>query len=199
MIRERRLIGSLVTSWVLHVALALVVFGWLLGSFEPPSLAILELVGPPEPQPGQAGVVREAVRRRDTGFRPPQVVPVAPSAESPVADQILPSVATPPSTPRAGGGAAAGEEFSGPRIGYRIVPRYPESARRAGAQGTTVLKARVLADGSVGEVLVEQSAGFPDLDAAAVEAVKGWRFAPARRGGQPVSVWVLIPIRFMLG
>jgi protein TonB len=84
------------------------------------------------------------------------------------------------------------------RGGYQIKPRYPESARRQGIQGTSLLTLRVLADGAVGEVLVEQSAGHPDLDRAAVEAVKTWRFEPARSGGQPVAVWVKLPVRFEL-
>jgi len=84
-------------------------------------------------------------------------------------------------------------------VGHRIIPRYPESARRAGVQGTALVRVRVLADGTVGEVLIEQSSGNSDLDAAAVEAVRRWRFEAARRGGAPVAVWVLIPFRFTLG
>lgn len=84
------------------------------------------------------------------------------------------------------------------RGGYQIKPRYPESARRQGIQGTSLLRLHVLADGAVGEVLVERSAGHPDLDRAAVRAVKKWRFEPARRGGQSVAVRVMLPVRFEL-
>ncbi|MND02709.1 Gram-negative bacterial tonB protein [compost metagenome] len=56
----------------------------------------------------------------------------------------------------------------------------------------------VLADGRIGEVLVENSAGHPDLDEAAIGAVRGWRFDPARRGTEPVSMWVLLPVEFRL-
>jgi protein TonB len=45
---------------------------------------------------------------------------------------------------------------------------------------------------------VEQSAGSKDLDQAAVEAVGRWRFQPARRGRQPIAMWVSIPVRFVL-
>jgi len=47
-------------------------------------------------------------------------------------------------------------------------------------------------------VIVEQSAGFRDLDFAAVDAVKKWLLEPARRGKEPVSVWVLLPVKFQL-
>jgi protein TonB len=85
-----------------------------------------------------------------------------------------------------------------PLGGYQVKPRYPESARRAGAQGVTLLRVRVLENGRVGEVLVEKSAGFRDLDFSAAEAVKKWLFEPARRGKEAVQVWVLLPVKFEL-
>ena len=100
-----------------------------------------------------------------------------------------------------GGGVGSDEALSGlarPLGGYQVKPRYPESARRAGAQGVTTLRVRVLENGRVGDVIVEQSAGFRDLDFAAVDAVKKWLFEPARRGKEPVSVWVLLSVKFQL-
>ncbi|HKY08838.1 MAG TPA: energy transducer TonB, partial [Candidatus Binatia bacterium] len=100
-----------------------------------------------------------------------------------------------------GGGSGSGEALSGlarPLGGYQVKPRYPESARRAGAQGITTLRVRVLENGKVGEVQIEQSAGFRDLDLAAMEAVKKWLFEPAKRGKDPVSVWVMLPVKFEL-
>ncbi|MCL6640904.1 MAG: energy transducer TonB [Candidatus Rokubacteria bacterium] len=88
--------------------------------------------------------------------------------------------------------------FARPLGGYQTRPRYPESALRAGIQGVTRLRFEVLATGRVGRVLVEESAGFEDLDRAAVEAVRTWRFKPARRGDQPVPVWFTLPVRFEL-
>jgi TonB family protein len=85
-----------------------------------------------------------------------------------------------------------------PLGGYQVKPRYPNSAREERAQGLTLLKVRVLENGRVGQILVEQSAGHPDLDASATEAVKKWRFEPARRGSEPVAVWVLLPVKFEL-
>jgi protein TonB len=85
-----------------------------------------------------------------------------------------------------------------PLGGYQTKPRYPEAARRQGLEGVTLLKFEVLTTGRVGQVLVERSAGYADFDEAAVEAVKGWRFEPARRGSQSVTVWVTLPVRFEL-
>ncbi|MGZ8501091.1 MAG: energy transducer TonB [Candidatus Binatia bacterium] len=65
-------------------------------------------------------------------------------------------------------------------------------------QGVTLLRVRVLENGRVGEVMVDQTAGFRDLDLAAVEAVKKWLFEPARRGKEAVSVGVMLPVKFEL-
>ena len=100
-----------------------------------------------------------------------------------------------------GGGAGSGEALSGlarPLGGYQVKPRYPESARRAGAQGVTMLRVQVLENGRVGTVLVEKSSGFRDLDLAAMEAVKKWLFEPARRGKDPVTLEVMLPVKFEL-
>jgi periplasmic protein TonB len=79
-----------------------------------------------------------------------------------------------------------------------VYPRYPASARRLGIQGTARLRVQVLADGHVGEIVVESSAGHPDLDRAAADAVRQWRFEPARRGAEAVATWVLLPVQFQL-
>ena len=85
-----------------------------------------------------------------------------------------------------------------PRGGYQVRPSYPHSARRLGIQGMTTLRVYVASDGRVAEVLIQESAGHPDLDNAAAEAVKRWRFEPARRGTEAVGVWVLLPVEFRL-
>ncbi len=85
-----------------------------------------------------------------------------------------------------------------PQGGYQVRPPYPSAPRRLGIQGTTMLRVHVLADGRIGDVLVEHSAGHPDLDQAAMEAVRRWRFEPARRGADAVAMWVLLPVEFRL-
>lgn len=110
-----------------------------------------------------------------------------------------------PHTPRPTGPTVASVPPDGgvtqvarPTGGYQVKPSYPTSARRLGVQGTTLLRVHVLADGRVGEVGVEESAGHPDLDQAASEAVRRWRFEPARRGSEAVAMWVRLPVEFRL-
>ena len=85
-----------------------------------------------------------------------------------------------------------------PLGGYQTKPRYPDSARRQGIEGESVLRLQVLKSGRVGAIAVARSAGFPDLDRAAMDAVKTWVFEPARRGEEAVDVWVTLPVRFHL-
>ena len=81
---------------------------------------------------------------------------------------------------------------------HNPAPRYPLAARRAAEQGNVTLRVRVAVDGSASRVDVEKSSGSPHLDAAALEAVKAWRFTPARRGADAVESWMLVPIVFRL-
>jgi protein TonB len=77
-------------------------------------------------------------------------------------------------------------------------PPYPMVARRMGYHGKVVLNVEVLAEGKAGEVKLHQSCGYDILDNAAMQTVKTWRFSPARRFGQPVTQWFLVPIKFSL-
>ena len=106
------------------------------------------------------------------------------------------SVASAPS--RDAGSTGAITQYARPQGGYQVRPGYPATARRLGIQGTTMLRVHVLVDGRVGDVLVQETAGHPDLDQAAAEAVRRWRFDPARRGNDPVAMWVLLPVEFRL-
>ncbi|BCK87398.1 hypothetical protein MIZ01_1176 [Sideroxyarcus emersonii] len=77
-------------------------------------------------------------------------------------------------------------------------PPYPLLARRMGYHGKVVLNVEVLAEGKAGQVLLHQSCGHEMLDNAALQTVRMWRFTPARRLGQPVTQWFLVPIKFSL-
>jgi protein TonB len=60
------------------------------------------------------------------------------------------------------------------------------------------LRARISPAGTVEEVGLEQSSGYPLLDRAALAGVRRWRFSPASRNGVPVSCEVSIPVAFRL-
>lgn len=77
-------------------------------------------------------------------------------------------------------------------------PDYPPIAKSRGWEGKVMLRVQVSAKGLSDAVTVEQSSGHDMLDDAAVEAVKQWRFIPAKRGETPVSSSVVVPIIFNL-
>ena len=60
-----------------------------------------------------------------------------------------------------------------------------------------LLEIVVRQDGSVGSVRVTRSLGA-GLEQKAIEAVRQWRFGPARRQGQPVDVVVEVSVEFKL-
>jgi len=78
----------------------------------------------------------------------------------------------------------------------KAAPEYPDRAREAMVQGTVVVKALVGTDGRVRETRVAKS--VPMLDAAAVAAVRQWRYSPAISHGRPVAMWVDTPVQFTL-
>ena len=78
-------------------------------------------------------------------------------------------------------------------------PAYPAMARKLGLEGTVKLRILVNQDGVPEQSKVLDSSGTEVLDAAALEAVRRWRFVPAREGKVTVAHWVDIPITFKLG
>jgi periplasmic protein TonB len=102
-----------------------------------------------------------------------------------------------------GMGSGPGESGSGvamTQARYRETPRpeYPDSARRDGREGRVLLRVLVDDQGHSKQVEINSSSGSDALDRAAAEAIKRWRFHPARYGDKPVESWLRIPIEFRL-
>jgi iron complex outermembrane recepter protein len=93
--------------------------------------------------------------------------------------------------------AEAPPAVSPPRVLESVEATYPPDALAARREARVELLVSVLADGTVGEVEVTRS-GTQELDAAAVAAVRQWRFEPARRGEQAVDTRIRVPFRFAL-
>ena len=78
----------------------------------------------------------------------------------------------------------------------KVPPKYPTWARVAGVAGTVMVIALISTEGRVADAFVQDS--IPDLDLAAMEAVRRWKFRPASTAGKPLAVWVAIPVKFTL-
>ena len=87
--------------------------------------------------------------------------------------------------------------INAPQPTYSPEPEYPANERKAGHEGTVVLNLIVGTDGVARNITVFRSLS-PAFDAAAVEAVKNWKFSPATKNGKPVPVKAAVQVAFRL-
>lgn len=85
-----------------------------------------------------------------------------------------------------------------PRYRENAPPPYPWIARLRGYEGVVVISVEVTPEGKVGNVSLKKSSGYAVLDRSALDTVITWKFEPGRRMGIPVSMWVDVPLRFVL-
>ena len=85
-----------------------------------------------------------------------------------------------------------------PKATSRTPPRYPQRMRQRGTEGVVVVRAMVDENGVVGDVTVKESSGSPELDRAAMNAIKRWRYKPAIKGGRKVRAPIVQRISFKL-
>ena len=157
---------------------------------------------PPRPQPVAAPVPSPQPQPSPSKVSAPtevaQAAPVAP-VSAPTAP-TPPAPPAPPPTPAPVVTAPSRTDVSIPASysASNQKPIYPNMSKRLGEQGTVVLRVLVKADGSAGEVEVKSSSSYPRLDQAAIDAVKTWRFNPAKIDGKATDEWYQVPIPFKL-
>lgn len=157
---------------------------------------------PPKPvsKPAPTPVPKQEAVREPVAEPTPQAAASAPSAAS-----TAPATPASSSTAPAQNNAPAQEATQAvtpPRTDAAHLnnpaPQYPALSRRLGEQGRVMVDVYILPDGSVGEIKLNRSSGFPRLDAAALQAVKNWKFVPAKRGDKPIAFWYVQPVSFVL-
>jgi protein TonB len=164
----------------------------LVAAEEPAPPAPKSMAAPPKPQPASM-----PIRPRPT---PAKTTPIADPA--PASAESTPVAAAAPAAAPTGGAPTEQPAVTPPRFDAAYLanpaPPYPGMSRRLGEEGRVLLRVRVGADGLPTQVEIAQSSGFPRLDAAAREAVRGWKFVPARQGERAVAASVNVPIAFKL-
>jgi protein TonB len=122
-------------------------------------------------------------------------VTAPPAVEAPPAPVVIAKAAAPAAHAR-----PEAVELPHFNVAYLNNPRpaYPPIARRLGLEGLVLLRVDVSPGGAPEKIVVAQSSGAALLDEAAVKAVQGWTFVPARRGDTPIAHPVEVPIRFQL-
>ncbi|MBK0012540.1 MULTISPECIES: energy transducer TonB [unclassified Stenotrophomonas] len=142
----------------------------------------------PEPLPAAAGssdmpdakpapVQEEAPKLVETAPPPPASTEPAPAAPGSTAP-------------------ATGNSQPMPVAGQSPPPTYPAAALRRGESGSVVVRVDVDATGYANNITVIQRSGSRELDRAATDAVRRWRFSPALSNGQPVPGSIEVPFDF---
>jgi protein TonB len=194
---------------LLLVAAAHVLVLWLLIQMNvipiPEALKILSVQilppDPPKPEP-KVEIPKELPKPLPMKQKPaprPVAVPLAMPEQAAVA---APTVESRPAEPLPPIAQPEPAKLSEPRFDADYLdnprPLYPALSKRTGEQGRTLLRVHVTVDGRAAEVQIKTSSGSERLDQSALNAVRQWRFVPARRGEEAVAAWVLVPISFNL-
>ena len=155
---------------------------------------------PPRPQPVAAPAPSPQPQPSPSKVSAPtevaQAAPVAPVSAPPTPP--APPAPTPTPAPVVTAPSRTDVSIPASYSASNQKPIYPNMSKRLGEQGTVVLRVLVKADGNAGEVEVKSSSSYPRLDQAAIDAVKTWRFNPAKIDGKAIDEWYQVPIPFKL-
>ncbi|MCU0868263.1 MAG: energy transducer TonB [Burkholderiales bacterium] len=156
------------------------------------------VAAPPVP----AAPVLEAAPRAEPTPLAPTAAPAPPAVAAPAAAPAPPAppvAARPtPSSPPAPPAPIVGPVFNAAYLS-NPTPAYPPISKRNNEEGKVLLRVLVSDKGVPLSVELRQSSGFTRLDNAALEAVRKWKFVPARQGSEAVEASVIVPITFSLG
>jgi periplasmic protein TonB len=139
-----------------------------------------------------SGIAPERVVAPEDPFEVP-----APGAVVPGDAALLPPPSPPPpSPPPAVAPIRVGGNIRPPQKIVHVAPEYPAIARAARSSGVVILEALIGEDGNVRDVRVLRS--LPLLDAAAIAAVRQWRFTPTLLNGEAVPIVMTVTVSFAL-
>lgn len=202
---QRLLAFCLLASILVHVLLFVGLPGWQRRTVEAP-LPVLDVVlvaaAPAALTPAAAVNPQRHIESKQAEVLPRALLPASAATEA-AATLAATSTESPRVVAETKASPAAAEAPATPPLFNAAylrnpAPLYPAIARHSGDQGKVMLKVLVSAEGTALRVELDQSSGSKSLDGAALEAVKGWRFVPARRGVQNIEAWVRVPVVFKL-
>ncbi len=119
---------------------------------------------------------------------PPEFVDIQAAPPETNAISVVTQIKAPPAAPV----VAAVRQISAPKYDtkhpFKIGEEYyPDASKRAGEEGSCILRMRVSASGQILDATVQTSSGFPRLDEACLKGVKGQRMTPAMEDGKGVE------------
>ena len=89
------------------------------------------------------------------------------------------------------------DEFLPPKLVKLVEPAYPDSARRRNISGFVKVGIVITESGSVDTAVVVESSD-PAFEQPALDAVRQWRFTPAKKNGQAIRMSFTVPVAFEL-
>lgn len=149
----------------------------------------------PQPIPSKVSTPTEVAHATPVA---PVSAPTTPTPPAPTRVEAPPAPAPPSPAPVVTAPSKTDVSIPASYSASNQKPIYPNMSKRLGEQGTVVLRVLVKADGSAGEVEVKSTSNYPRLDQAAIDAVKTWRFNPAKIDGKATDEWYQVPIPFKL-
>ncbi len=96
-----------------------------------------------------------------------------------------------------GKAARVGSGVTPPKVTYKVEPEYTDQASSEKLSGTVILMMEVGTDGLAHNIQLKQGIGS-GLDEKAAEALMLWRFTPATKDGQPITVAATVEVNFKL-
>ncbi|HUP48750.1 MAG TPA: TonB family protein [Thermoanaerobaculia bacterium] len=130
------------------------------------------------------------------GAEPPEEI--APPPPEPALEPERPALVSPGGlTDQTGVWAAVPPGGTQPEEIDRVIPRYPNAARRAGVSGAVVIRGIVRRDGRIDNVEIIKDLPH-GLGESARDAVSRWRFRPATYRGEPIDVYYTVTVNFRL-
>ena len=171
-----------------------------------PEPEIVPIIGPPKPEPKPIVKPKKVVERILPIEKPVERLVEAttelPKEEEVAKPEAAPVLTAEPAQAPEKAEPVIEEKIEPPRFGVSYLnnppPDYPALSRRQGEEGRVLMKVLVSAEGTAEDVQIEKSSGSDRLDNAAMSAVKRWRFIPAKKNNQPLSAYVLVPVKFSL-
>lgn len=107
---------------------------------------------------------------RQWRFDPPPAAPML------IVTEVAVGESAPAASPTSDAPVRVGDGVRPPRKVYDVPPRYPDEAKSAGISGVVIMELVLERTGDVADVRVVRS--VPGLDAAAIEAVRQWKYEP---------------------
>ncbi|CBA16197.1 energy transducer TonB [Xanthomonas albilineans] len=152
----------------------------------------------PEPLPASNGASEMPQAKPSPPQETPKLVETAPTPP-PVRTSSAGTTGAEASVHSPVARASATSDRPVPIEGQMPPPRYPAEALRRGEAGTVLVHVDVDNSGMPTGVTLIKRSGSRDLDRAAMESVRRWRFRPAQQNGRPVPASIDIPIDFKPG